>query len=118
MAGNVFESTLFFNTWDLLMIIFKFHSTHSPTRDFVTISNQYNLTNNLCEKQSCCLSINGPREKLLCYHKDEKYIKQQCHIPERGIKLKLHNNEIPRIFFIYINPNYRKNAFNTYSFEN
>ena len=34
----------------MFMIIFKSHSTHSLTREKVTTSNHYNLTDNLCEK--------------------------------------------------------------------
>ena len=45
-------STSFFNQWELLMIIFKSHSSHSPTREKVTTSNHnlHNLPGNLCEK--------------------------------------------------------------------
>ena len=32
------------------MIIFKSHTTHSPTREKATTSKHYNLTGNLCEK--------------------------------------------------------------------
>ena len=33
------------------MIIFKSHSTHSPTREKVTTSIHCNLTDNLCDKR-------------------------------------------------------------------
>ena len=54
------------------MIIFKSYSTHSLTREKATLSNNYNLTGNLCEKNVTQLGIEPRTFGLPC----------QCSIPE------------------------------------
>ena len=49
-----------------ILIIFKSHSTPSPSTEKVTSSNHYNLTENLCEKHVTQLGIEPRTFGLAC----------------------------------------------------